>query len=103
MYKAALESLHTLIKAATTSMTSVPKPLKFLRPHYETLKTIYEKIKDPVTKVSGTAQPSQKPISVEVLNGVTVKSCYKDLKQSMFATTDVTLMYGFGCFLWLVI
>jgi len=33
-------------------MTSVPKPLKFLRPHYDTLKTVYEKIKDKETQVS---------------------------------------------------
>ena len=32
-------------------MTSVPKPLKFLRPHYDTLKQVYEKIKDDRTKV----------------------------------------------------
>jgi 26S proteasome regulatory subunit N1 len=47
---AALESLRTLIRASTTSMTSVPKPLKFLRPHFDTLKEIYEKIVDPKTK-----------------------------------------------------
>ena len=27
-------------------MTSVPKPLKFLRPHYQTLKAAYERLKD---------------------------------------------------------
>jgi len=32
-------------------MTSVPKPLKFLRPHYDTLKGAYEKIRDQETKV----------------------------------------------------
>ena len=32
-------------------MTSVPKPLKFLRPHYDTLKQVYEKINDDKTKV----------------------------------------------------
>lgn len=31
-------------------MTSVPKPLKFLREHYPALKEVYEKIKDPKTK-----------------------------------------------------
>lgn len=33
-------------------MTSVPKPLKFLRPHYKTLKTHYEKMSDSELKVS---------------------------------------------------
>ena len=35
LYAPALESLRTLIRTSTSSMTSVPKPLKFLRPHYE--------------------------------------------------------------------
>ena len=51
LYKAALESLRTQIRSSTTSMTSVPKPLKFLRPHYEPLMEVYEKIKDQETKV----------------------------------------------------
>ena len=34
----ALEHLATEIKNDTASMTSVPKPLKFLRPHYDHLK-----------------------------------------------------------------
>ncbi|GFN96227.1 26S proteasome non-ATPase regulatory subunit 2 [Plakobranchus ocellatus] len=50
LYPAALESLRTQIRASTTSMTSVPKPLKFLRPHYDTLKTVHEKIKDKNTQ-----------------------------------------------------
>ena len=33
----ALEILRKLIRASTTSMTSVPKPLKFMIPHYETM------------------------------------------------------------------
>lgn len=31
-------------------MTSVPKPLKFMRPHFDTMKAIYEKIADPHIK-----------------------------------------------------
>ncbi|XP_008551707.1 26S proteasome non-ATPase regulatory subunit 2 [Microplitis demolitor] len=42
----ALEQLRAQIRASTTSMTSVPKPLKFMRPHFETMKTIYEKLLD---------------------------------------------------------
>ncbi len=33
-------------------MTSVPKPLKFLRNQYDTLKVVYEKINDKMTKVT---------------------------------------------------
>lgn len=40
--KLALESMRQEIRTATSSMTSVPKPLKFLRPHYETLKSYFE-------------------------------------------------------------
>jgi 26S proteasome regulatory subunit N1 len=31
-------------------MTSVPKPLKFMRLHFDTMKQIYTKIQDPKTK-----------------------------------------------------
>lgn len=36
--KVALESIRVEIRSATSSMTSVPKPLKFMRPHFDTLK-----------------------------------------------------------------
>jgi hypothetical protein len=50
LYFPALENLRSQIRASTTSMTSVPKPLKFMRPHYDTMKQIYTKIQDPQTK-----------------------------------------------------
>ncbi|KAG1795255.1 hypothetical protein EV424DRAFT_1353592, partial [Suillus variegatus] len=34
LYRPALETLRTLIRTSTSSMTSVPKPLKLLRPHH---------------------------------------------------------------------
>lgn len=42
LYKPALEAIKTSIKTSTSSMTAVPKPLKFLRPHYEKLCEAYE-------------------------------------------------------------
>lgn len=36
----ALESLRTLIRTSTSSMTSVPKPLKFLRPFFGELQDL---------------------------------------------------------------
>lgn len=39
------------IRTATSSMTSVPKPLKFLRPHYGTLQAHYEKMAESDLKV----------------------------------------------------
>lgn len=37
LYKPALENLKTFIRESTSSMTAVPKPLKFLRPFYPSL------------------------------------------------------------------
>lgn len=34
--------MKNFIKTSTSSMTAVPKPLKFLRPHYETLTKLFE-------------------------------------------------------------
>ena len=52
LYSQALETMRSLIRASTTSMTSVPKPLKFMRPHYPKMKQIYEEIADETTKKS---------------------------------------------------
>ncbi len=42
LYKPALEAMKNFIKTSTSSMTAVPKPLKFLRPHYETMTKLYD-------------------------------------------------------------
>lgn len=39
--KLALETIRSEIRSATSSMTSVPKPLKFLRPHFAPLRKYY--------------------------------------------------------------
>ncbi|XP_055593587.1 26S proteasome non-ATPase regulatory subunit 2 [Uranotaenia lowii] len=53
LYLPALETMAKLIKASTTSMTSVPKPLKFMRQHFDTMKEIHKNmtasVKDKVT------------------------------------------------------
>ncbi|KAG7660667.1 RPN1 [[Candida] subhashii] len=41
LYNKYLDALKTFIKESTTSMTAVPKPLKFLRPHFTTLTDLY--------------------------------------------------------------
>lgn len=46
LYKPALESMRDLIRSSTTSMTSVPMPLKFLRTHYGVLKESCERMKE---------------------------------------------------------
>lgn len=52
LHHSALEELRRQIRSSTTSMTSVPKPLKFLRPHYGKLKEIYEGMAAGENKVS---------------------------------------------------
>ncbi|KAE8806822.1 26S proteasome non-ATPase regulatory subunit 2 [Hordeum vulgare] len=46
----AIDTLRKEIRAATSSMTSVPKPLKFLRAHYGTLKAYFPRMRNPVQK-----------------------------------------------------
>lgn len=48
LYLPSLETMARLIRASTTSMTSVPKPLKFMRPHYETMKEIHKNLSNTV-------------------------------------------------------
>lgn len=42
-YSECLATMKNFIKESTTSMTAVPKPLKFLRPHYLVMTDLYEK------------------------------------------------------------
>ena len=51
LYRPALETLRLKIRESTSSMTSVPKPLKFLRPFYNDMIVIFEKINDAHNKV----------------------------------------------------
>jgi 26S proteasome regulatory subunit N1 len=51
LYRPALETLRQKIRESTSSMTSVPKPLKFMRPFYNDMVAIYEKIHDVHNKV----------------------------------------------------
>lgn len=42
---AAVTALQDQIRSATASVTSVPKPLKFLRGHYDHIKTLFKSLK----------------------------------------------------------
>ncbi|XP_058752979.1 26S proteasome non-ATPase regulatory subunit 2 homolog A-like [Vicia villosa] len=50
LQKVALQSMRLEIITSTSSMTSVPMPIKFLRPHYATLKAFYETMAESVSK-----------------------------------------------------
>lgn len=51
LHEPALEYLVKEIRLSTSSMTAVPKPLKFLLPHYESLKIVYENMAHGILKV----------------------------------------------------
>ena len=51
LHKPALEALRSQIRASTSSMTSVPKPLKYLRQHFSPRKEIYDTWGDGENKV----------------------------------------------------
>jgi len=50
LYGPSLTTLTSLIRASTTSMTSVPKPLKFMIPHFDAMKAGHEKMDGEVKK-----------------------------------------------------
>lgn len=66
----ALEALRKEIRTSTSSMTSVPKPLKFLRPHYDGLKEVGDIVKIPNKKVSQSALAKRTlmPLSLAILS-----------------------------------
>ena len=47
-----MAALKNQIRSSTASMTSIPKAMKFLQPHYEGLKDIYELMKGKEEKVN---------------------------------------------------
>jgi 26S proteasome regulatory subunit N1 len=48
----ALKMLRNEIAGATRTLTSVPKPLKFLSPHYQTIVKLFDEQTDAQLKVS---------------------------------------------------
>ena len=50
----ALDQLKIEISGATKTMTSVPKPLKFLSPQFDAIKAAYEAETDATLKVSNS-------------------------------------------------
>ncbi|VDM62285.1 unnamed protein product [Angiostrongylus costaricensis] len=50
LHQPSLETMRSLIRSSTTSMTSVPKPLKFMHPHFSKMKQVFEKMQPGQTK-----------------------------------------------------
>ncbi|PVV00639.1 hypothetical protein BB560_004973, partial [Smittium megazygosporum] len=42
LYEPSLNQIRSMIKSSSSTMVSIPKPLKFLRPHYPTLVELYK-------------------------------------------------------------
>jgi 26S proteasome regulatory subunit N1 len=74
LYMEALHELAEKIRASTTSMTSVPKPLKFMRPHYDTMKEVHNKMTKSV-KDKATLKLCAEIISVLAMTMGTGKDC----------------------------
>eukprot|EP00891_Asterochloris_glomerata_P006079 jgi/Astpho2/6079/e_gw1.00084.7.1_t len=72
--KMALETVSKEIREATTSMTSVPKPLKFLRAHYEGLKTQYSSL---------PASNANRPALADVLSVLAITSGKEGERESL--------------------
>ena len=78
LYRPALETLRTLIRTSTSSMTSVPKPLKFLRPHFAELALLQEAMPEDATSLidkvanavglSSEATASNKSLFADILS-----------------------------------
>lgn len=73
-YLEALNELGEKIRASTTSMTSVPKPLKFMRPHYEAMKEVHNKMTKAV-KDKAVLKLCAEIISVLAMTMGTGKDC----------------------------
>lgn len=105
--KLALDTIRSEIRSATSSMTSVPKPLKFLRPHYGTLKDFFARMPAGDNKVrhlvcSGCSGSVQWRSPREALSqSVAVRwSCLARLfcTHPLIFRTDGSVAFGFRCF-----
>ncbi|PIA16130.1 putative 26S proteasome regulatory subunit Mts4 [Coemansia reversa NRRL 1564] len=52
LHRSALENLANIIRTTASSMTSVPKPLKYLKAHYEVLACLYDQWQDNQNKMA---------------------------------------------------
>ena len=81
LYPGALESLRKLIRASTTSMTSVPNPLKFMIPHYEAMKEAYEKL-------PGNSEVKKECADIVSILSMTMSDKNDCLKYKLLGNTD---------------
>jgi 26S proteasome regulatory subunit N1 len=61
LYKPSLDQIREFIRTSTSSMTAVPKPLKFLRPHYDTLTKLFDQWEEGEDKVRWSCNLFERP------------------------------------------
>ncbi|PIS52793.1 hypothetical protein CJI97_002444 [Candidozyma auris] len=88
-----LSTMKKLIRESTTSMTAVPKPLKFLRPHYTLLTELYEKWDLPNSKISSTLLVQFADV-LSVLAMTYTDSQRDSLKYRLLASNDTIVDWG---------
>lgn len=86
LHKPSLEMLRSQIKSSTSSMTSVPKPLKFLRHHYQTMKDLFNEWSD----------EENKALLADIISilAMTVSEERECLKFHMFGSNDALESWG---------
>jgi 26S proteasome regulatory subunit N1 len=94
LYRPALESLRTLIKTSTSSMTSVPKPLKFLGPHYSTLIDCHAAWPESDTKVPNLTQRFLADILSVLSMSHAPESALDTLKYKLIGTSEPVGSWG---------
>lgn len=77
LYPLALQTLAAQIRASTTSMTSVPKPLKFMRPHYDTMKVVYDGLVEKAVVTQAVRNTCADVISVLAMTMGEPRECLK--------------------------
>lgn len=74
LQKVAIDTMSKEIRSSTSSMTSVPKPLKFLSPHYAPLQEYYEALAD---------EQENKPFLADVLSILAMTMGKEGSRQSL--------------------
>ncbi|PKI82848.1 proteasome regulatory particle base subunit [Malassezia vespertilionis] len=85
LYGPALEALRNLIRTSTSSMTSVPKPLKFLGPHYAHLKGLYE---------AWATADANKALFAEILSVLAMSCTGADARETLLYRLSANTMRG---------
>ena len=93
LYSEYLTTMKNFIRESTTSMTAVPKPLKFLRPHYTLITELYEKWNSTGSKISNELLVQLADV-LSVLAMTYSDSDRDSLKYRLLASNDTIADWG---------